>query len=179
MIAASRARTRTPGLGLAPVCAATALSTTWGLGLATQYVAIRLAFHPHLGPPAYRVAPAVVHLLPAVAACGIAGALALSLLPDRRWTAAPMLAAAASALALRHGALYSPIRVVAWYAAYRGVPAYSSLFAIAWVITGTVAAGTAPTFIRLAARMSRPARPFSSSAALEPDPVRRRTRPVV
>lgn len=118
---------------------AAAIGIMWGASLATQYVASRLVYHPHLGPWLYQ-APAAArgYLRTGAIICALAAAIAL-LRREWRWWFAPLALAAISAMTVSAGPVYAPLRVFTWHAAYRGIPAYHALFVQAWVILGGVA----------------------------------------
>ena len=116
-----------------------ALGGLWGAAVATQYIAARLAYHPHLGPWLYRVSASARGSL---GSWRVACALAVigALLSRRwRWMAVPLGLAALSLTIARHAPLYSPARLFVWYAAYHRVAAYRALFAVAWSMCGVVA----------------------------------------
>jgi hypothetical protein len=125
------------------ICALT--GGTWAASLATQYVAARLAYHPHLGPWLYHASAAarerfslVMHALLVAAAVALLTA---------RWRRAvlPFAIGALTAVVARDAPLYSPDRLFVWYAAYHGVAAYRRVFLVAWGVfaIATVAATVA------------------------------------
>jgi hypothetical protein len=118
---------------------ATAMGVMWGASLATQYVAARLLYHPHLGPWLYQ-APATARGSVRTAAIASALAAAVALLKRGwRWLFVPLALVAISAMAVWAGPVYAPLRVFTWHTAYRFIPAYYTLFARAWIILGGVA----------------------------------------
>jgi hypothetical protein len=151
----------------------------WGAALATQYVAARLAYHPHLGPWVYRASVATRDRLRLVAiACCLAGVLALAT-RRWRWGAIPLGLASITATIVRRAPLYSPERVFVWYAAYHALPAYRQLFAGAWLICGTVALLVTLVVLRLRAggrppQRADPVRRVSPTMPRLPQPIPRR-----
>jgi hypothetical protein len=110
------------------------LDLTWAAALSTQFVAVRLGYHHHLGDPLFRAPNAAAAWLDAAAV--ICGVVAVVCLWTWRWRPAlfPLMALAVSVVAVRNGPVYSPTRVFVWYAAYRRIPEYGHLFTAAWVI---------------------------------------------
>jgi hypothetical protein len=128
----------------------TAIGAMWGAGLATEYVAGRLAYHPHLGAWFYHAAAADrPRLAWTVIICIV---VAVAVLPARRWRwgAVPLSLAALTATIARQAPLYSPERVFVWYAAYHGLRAYRQLFVGAWLIAGIVTLAVTVAALRLA-----------------------------
>lgn len=99
------------------------LSALVGLVAATQYVAHRFGFHPHLGPSlsAGEALPPLlgiacgIGLLAAAAACWRAGAA--------RRTIPGLLLLAGACFAATRGPLYAPTRAVQWWVAFRAATA--------------------------------------------------------
>jgi hypothetical protein len=106
----------------------------WGMGLSTQFVAVRLGYHHHLGNPLVH-GPIVAKGWLDAAAVACTGC-ALACVCTRRWRAGGLAwsALAVSAIVLRSGPVYSPLRIFVWYGAYRRIPEYRHLFNTAWVI---------------------------------------------
>jgi hypothetical protein len=118
-----------------------------GGGAATEYVAVRLQFHPHLGH-AIRVSESVRGHCAAVAATCGAAALTMCLLRRLRSAAVAPILGAALATAAWMGPLHPPWRIVTWYVAYAArVPSYAPLFRTAFLIgiAVTVIVGVALT----------------------------------
>jgi hypothetical protein len=139
--------------------AAALVGVVWSAGLATQYVAARLRYHPHLGPWVYRASAAGrSRLTLVVPLCLLAGAMAL-MTQRWRWGLVPFSFAAITGTIARNAPLYSPERLFVWYTAYHRVQAYHTLFVGAWLIFGvaTVLATLAAT--HLCAREPRPTPP--------------------
>jgi|SRR5579863_1688346 hypothetical protein len=110
------------------------LDITWAAGLSTQFVASRLGYHRHLGDPVFRAPlPARVWLETAAVLFAVAAVLCL-LIWRGRAAAVPLSLLAVTAIAIRNGPVYPPVRVFVWHAAYRGIPDYEHLFATAWAI---------------------------------------------
>jgi len=129
--------------------AGAAVGVVWAVALATQYVAARLAYHPHLGPWIYRAsAVARDRLRVATIICCVAAIMAL---PMHRWRWGAVLLgfAAVTAIIARQAPLYSPERVFVWYAAYHTVREYRQLFVVTWLICGTVAVVVTIAIMRL------------------------------
>lgn len=110
------------------------IDVLWGMGLSTQFVAVRLGYHHHLGTPLL-LRPIVAKGWLDAAAVACTG-FALACLCTRRWRAGGLSwgALALSAIVLRSGPVYSPLRIFVWYGAYRRIPGYTHLFTTAWVI---------------------------------------------
>ncbi len=110
------------------------LDITWATGLSTQFVALRLGYHRHLGDPLFRASSATTVWLEAAAI--LFTVLAVLSMLCWRWRAAavPMSLLAVTAMAVRSGPVYSPERVFVWHAAYQRIPDYEHLFATAWAI---------------------------------------------
>lgn len=126
-----------------------AVGAVWASALATQYVAGRLAYHPHLGPWLYRAPETDRHRLQlAVATCATAAAMALAC-RSRRWAAVPLALAAVSAAIVRNAPIYSPARIFVWYGAYRTIRPYRELFVTAWVVFGITLLAVALAAARL------------------------------
>jgi len=119
--------------------------------LATQYVAARLAYHPHLGPWVYRASAAARHRFSVmIPVCLVAACIAL-LIRRWRWSVILFLLTAETAVIARDAPLYSPDRVFVWYKAYHGVPAYRQLFLTAWAIFAAATVAATVAIARLAA----------------------------
>jgi hypothetical protein len=148
-----------------------ALALVWGMALATQWVAARLGYHPHLGAWIYRVPPVGDRWLRwgSIGAAGCAG-LVLLVAARWRWAALPLALAGVSMTALRGGPVYSPTRVFIWYAAYHRVRAYRPLFGVAWFVLGGTTLALVIAAERLALRTHRPA---LAGGARRPDAARR------
>jgi hypothetical protein len=133
-----------------------AIAVVWGMALATQWVAARLGYHPHLGAWIYRAPPWADRWLRwgSIGAAAIAG-LVLLLAARRRWAALPLALAGLSMTALRGGPVYSPTRVFIWYAAYHRVGAYRPLFGVAWFVLGGTTLALVIAVERLALRTER------------------------
>ncbi len=128
----------------------------WASGFATQYVAARLAYHPHLGPWLYRASSSARERFGiAIPLCLVSAGLAL-LTRRWRWAVIPLVLAAVTAAIARTAPLYAPDRIFVWYRAYHTVSAYRPLFVAAWAIfvIATVAATVAAA--RLAATRYAP-----------------------
>lgn len=125
-------------------------AAVWAAALATQYVAARLAYHPHLGPWLYRASSGARGLLKVAAM--VFGAVAVIALMRRRWRwgVIPLVLAAVTAVVARAAPLYSPERVFVWYAAYHGMRAYRPLFLVAWTIFAVVTVAASLAVTRLA-----------------------------
>ena len=110
------------------------IDALWGMGLSTQFVAVRLGYHHHLGNPLLS-GPIVAKGWLDAAAVACTGC-ALACVCTRRWRAGSLAwgALAVSAIVLRSGPVYSPLRIFVWYGAYRRIPEYTHLFTTAWVI---------------------------------------------
>ncbi len=110
------------------------IDALWGMGLSTQFVAVRLGYHHHLGNPLLS-GPIVAKGWLDAAAVACTGC-ALACVCTRRWRAGSLAwgALAVSAIVLRNGPVYSPLRIFVWYGAYRRIPEYTHLFTTAWVI---------------------------------------------
>jgi hypothetical protein len=123
----------------------------WAAALATQYVAARLAYHPHLGPWIYRASTGARHRFSLIIpVCLVVGGLVL-LTRRWRWSVVPLLLSAETAHIARDAPVYSPVRVFVWYRAYHSVPAYRQLFLVAWAIFATAAVAATIAVARLAA----------------------------
>jgi hypothetical protein len=153
---ATRAVRAAPPAPRHAVHAGAAGGAIWAAALATQYVAARLAYHPHLGPWIYRASSADrSRLTAAIAACVVAAGIALTT-HRWRWSAVPFSLAAITAMIARSAPLYSPERVFVWYTAYHHVAAYRQLFAVAWIIFGVATVAAALAAARLPAHESHP-----------------------
>ena len=128
--ASSRARVAWAGAGIGGL---------WGLALATQYLAARLVYHPHLGPWLYRAPLAARASLQIWSVTCLVTAVVVLLSRRVQWTTIPLGLAAFSLALARNVRVYSPLRIFAWYAAYHKVTAYRGLFIMAWSIRGLVA----------------------------------------
>jgi hypothetical protein len=136
--------------------AAALVGTIWSAALTTQYVAARLAYHPHLGPWVYRAPTADRSRLEVVVVlCVVAGGIAL-MTRRWRWGVVPFAFAAITGTIARSAPLYSPDRVFVWYTAYHRVPAYHSLFVGAWIIFGVATVAATLAALRLCTREPRP-----------------------
>lgn len=114
------------------------IDVVWGMWLSTQFVAVRLGYHHHLGTPlVFRPLVAKWWLDAAAVACT---GFALACVCTRRWRAGGFAwgALALSAIVLRSGPVYSPLRIFVWYGAYRRIPGYTPLFTTAWVILASL-----------------------------------------
>ncbi len=116
------------------------LGIGWAAAVATQYVAARFAYHPHLGPVLVRLDPRMMHGLrwgaAALAACA---GLVLSAW-GLRWLVLPFAIAAVSAYAAGSGPLYAPHKVFVWYAAYHHITAFAPIFRAGWLVFAVAAA---------------------------------------
>jgi hypothetical protein len=110
------------------------LDVTWASSLSTQFVASRLAYHRHLGDPVFRASSVTMVWLEAAAVVCIVASVVCLLSWRRRAAAVPLSLVAVSAIAVRNGPVYSPVRVFIWHAAYQWIPDYAHLFATAWAI---------------------------------------------
>lgn len=138
------------------VHAGAVIGAVWAAGLATQYVAARLAYHPNLGPWLYRASPSArARFGLAVLVCGIAAGVAL-FMRRWRWGVVPLVLTTVSAMILRDAPLYSPGRVFVWYKAYHAVPAYRHLFLAAWGIFAVATIAATVAAVRLAATRPEP-----------------------
>jgi hypothetical protein len=110
------------------------IDVLWGMGLSTQFVAVRLGYHHHLGTP-WLPGPLVAKGWLDATAVACTG-FALACVCTRRWRAGGLAwgVLAVSAMVLRSGPVYSPLRIFVWYGAYRRIPEYTHLFRTAWVI---------------------------------------------
>ncbi len=110
------------------------LDITWATGLSTQFVASRLGYHRHLGDPLFRVSSATQVWLAAAAI--LFTLMAVLCMLSWRWRAAavPLSLLAVTAMVVRSGPVYAPVRVFVWHAAYQRIPDYEHLFAKAWAI---------------------------------------------
>ena len=90
-----------------------------GLAAATQYVADRLAYHPHLGPALYARDAVAPSLCLAAAALALVLAVALARIPSCRPACPALLAVAVLAYGASRGPIYAPTRAVQWAIAYR------------------------------------------------------------
>jgi hypothetical protein len=142
----------------------------WGAGLATQYVAERLAYHPHLGAWLYRASAADRPRLGGTVVICVVAAVAVLTTRRWRWGAVPLSLAALTARIARQAPLYSPERVFVWYAAYHGVRAYRQLFEGAWLIAGLVTLAVMVAAVRLATRDDRIERDMSPRQLLRAGP---------
>jgi hypothetical protein len=128
----------------------------WSAALATQYVAARLAYHPHLGPWVYRASAADQSRLKVVMVlCVVAGGIA-SMSRRWRWGVVPLSFAAITGAIARSAPLYSPERVFVWYTAYHRVRAYHGLFIGACIIFGVASIAATLAALRLCAGELRP-----------------------
>jgi hypothetical protein len=128
----------------------------WAAGLATQYVAARLAYHPHLGPWLYRASSSArARFGLAVVVCAIVAGIALCT-RRWRWAVVPLALTTVSAMILRDAPLYSPGRVFLWYKAYHTVAAYRHLFLVAWGIFAVATVAATVAAARLAAMRHEP-----------------------
>jgi hypothetical protein len=149
---------QTPGSPPTPRAthAAMLAGAVWSAALATQYVAARLAYHPHLGPWVYRASSADrSRLKAAIVFCIVAGGIAL-MTRRWRWGVVPFSFAAITGTIARSAPLYSPDRIFVWYTAYHRVQAYRDLFIGAWIIFGVAAVAASFAARRLCAREPRP-----------------------
>jgi type IV secretion system protein VirD4 len=90
-----------------------------GLTAATQYVADRLAYHPHLGPALYPRAALPPAVCLATAVAGLALAVLLARTPSGRPACPAAVTLALLALAASRGPIYAPTRAVQWAMAFR------------------------------------------------------------
>jgi hypothetical protein len=110
------------------------LDITWAAGLSTQFVAWRLGYHRHLGDPVFRASLATQAWLEAAAVLCIIAAVLCLLGRRHRAAAVPLVLLGVTAIAIRNGPVYPPVRVFVWHAAYQWIPDYDRLFATAWAI---------------------------------------------
>jgi len=89
-------------------------------------------------------------MLEAAAVSCITVAVLLSPTARWRWLGVASAFLALSAIAVRDGPIYAPTRVFVWFAAYRAMPTYASLFRAAWVIL----AGASITLIMASWRLA-------------------------
>ncbi len=116
------------------------LGIGWAAAVATQYVAARFAYHPHLGPALVHLNPRLMHGLRwAAAALAACAGLVLSVW-GLRWLTPPFAIAAASACAAGSGPIYAPHRVFVWYAAYHHIAAFAPIFRAGWLVFAAAAA---------------------------------------
>lgn len=145
----------------------------WAAAFATQYVAARLAYHPHLGPWVYRAsASARQRFGLMIPVCLVAAGVVL-LTRRWRWSVVLLLLTAATAVIARDAPLYSPDRVFVWYRAYHAVPAYRQLFLMAWAIFAgaTVAATVAVARLAAVRRELTPTAPRKPDHQFDADPI--------
>jgi type IV secretion system protein VirD4 len=94
----------------------------YACAVATQYVAWRIAYHPHLGPFAVVIGPTLAqgsHAL-GVGLCAVTG-LAFGW-PESRRAVPFLIVIAATALAVMAAPFYAPHRIFVWLFAYRHAP---------------------------------------------------------
>jgi hypothetical protein len=128
----------------------------WAAAFATQYVAARLAYHPHLGPWLYRASSSArARFSIAIPVCLVAAGIAL-VTRRWRWAAIPLVLSTATAMILRDAPLYSPDRVFVWYKAYHTVSAYRPLFLVAWAIFAIATVAATIAAAQLAATRAEP-----------------------
>jgi hypothetical protein len=154
--------TRSRSRGFIDWCQSLAASSslTWAAALATQFVAARLGRHRYLGSWLFRTLPgANVWLGAGVVVC-TAMAVGMLLSVRSRWAAVPVVFLAVSAVAMRNGPVYAPIRVFVWYSAYGNTRAFARLFQAAWVIL----VGASLLLVVASGRLLRSAVPTNTSS---------------
>jgi hypothetical protein len=149
------------GAGAWSVLLAVVVDIVWAAGLATQFVAARLGYHPHLGTPLFRASPAMKSWVMAAAVVCIVAAVVCLLVWRWRPAVIPLVVLAATATAIWHGPVYAPARFFSWHAAYRQIPGYGELFAEAW----TIFAGVSVTLLLAIWRALRPEYSLASGGA--------------
>jgi hypothetical protein len=140
------------------------IDVLWGMALSTQFVAVRLNYHHHLGNPLFRGPIVAKGWLDAVAvACT---GFAIACVCTRRWRAGGLAwgVLAVSAIVLRSGPVYSPLRIFVWYGAYRRIPEYAHLFTTAWVMLASSSIALVVVSWRLLELIRRAAVPTDESS---------------
>lgn len=125
-------------------------SVICALAFATQYVAARLAYHPHLGPWLYRASGTTGARLRIVALGCFAAAVVVLASYRWRWSAVLLVVVAVSAIVAREAPVYSPTRIVVWYTAYREIRAYDGMFTTAAAIFAVSVVAITTAMLKLA-----------------------------
>jgi len=126
-----------------PLIIGLALALVFALGVGTQYVAWRFAFHPNLGASLVVLSPGTIRWLRATGLLAGGAGLAALLVPWFRSLCLPLLVVAAGAAVCSFGPLYAPHRIFVWYAANARVASTAQIFRVAWVVVVTVGVATA------------------------------------
>src|SRR2546426_401748 len=113
-----------------------AVGIVLAVGVATQYVAVQLHFHPSLGPPLLTVPPPhQMWLAPGAAVVAALGAAGLTRAWSRRW-AGWLFLAAGLLLALRLGPLYPPFHFFLWWWRFGDASRTAAIWTTGlWIVT--------------------------------------------
>jgi len=156
--ARSRYRPTSParGAGDRALIVLLTLGIVWAAAVATQYVAARFGYHPHLGSPILRLSPRTMHVL-RWAAAGLAACAGLALWAHGiRWLTLALAVAAASAYVAALGPLYPPYCLFVWYSAYHHITAFTSIFRAGWAVFAGAAAVSSGGILAAGRAVARP-----------------------
>jgi type IV secretion system protein VirD4 len=133
-----------------------ALGLVVAFGIATQYVAWRLAFAPELGPALVVFDALTRRLLRAMGILLLGAGVSAVLVRAIRRSAGVLFVLALIAFAASAGPLYPPHRLLVWHAAYARVPWLSPVFRTGW---GVLALNVAAVLVAIFTAWPRPRSP--------------------